>query len=111
MGNEIGLIGNRIIPFEGETYEDGIIAFCNRPNKTLRLYGILYKKCVAIIGGGGPKQFEGDYKKDPKLRSEADKIKRVKKIIDAAELAGDIEVHCSGIISKTNFIYDSKDYE
>ncbi len=102
---------NRIIPFEAESYGDGIVAICNRPNKILRLYGIMYGENVAIIGGGGIKPGPGPLKNYPKLRDENKIIKKVKTTLEEAERCGDITISANGIKSKTNFIYNSKDYE
>ena len=43
--------------------------------------------------------------------NESSVLKKIKKTLDAAQLAGDIEIDCDGIRSKTNFIYDSGHYE
>jgi hypothetical protein len=111
MGSETGLRSNRIIPFEGENYGDGISAICNRPNKILRLYSILYGDYLAIIGGGCEKPGSGALKKFDDCNTSQKNIKKVKNILDLAEEMGDIEISPTGIKSNNSLIFNSKDYE
>jgi hypothetical protein len=110
-GHYTGLRGDRIIEHEGENLGDGIVAICNRPNKLFRLYAIMYKDCVAIIGGGGAKPGGGALKNYDKPHKENNLIKRIKKTLDAAESCDDIIITNNGIKSKTDFIYNTEDYE
>jgi hypothetical protein len=111
MGRKTGLSSNRIIPFEGEDYGDGIVAICNRPNKILRLYGIMYGDFLAVLGGGGPKPGPGPLANYPKLRDENDLIRRIKRTLDLAIEAGDLEIVDGRIESATDFIFNTEDYE
>jgi hypothetical protein len=109
-GQYTGLKGDKIIPHEGQSLGDGIVAICNRPNKILRLYGIFYGNSIAIIGGGGPKPGPGAFQNFPKLKDENELIRKIKRILDAAENADELSITQSGIKSQTNFIYNSEDY-
>lgn len=103
--------GNRLIEYEGEELGDGIVAICNLPKKLFRLYAIVYVDYVAILGGGGRKPGAGLLKNYEETHDTNAKLIRIRKILDAAELAGDFKAKDSGIISTTNLIYDSKNYE
>lgn len=111
MGQNTGLRGNRVISAEGEQHGDGIVAICNRPGKLLRLYGIFIGDCLAIIGGGGIKDGGGALQHYPALRKANDRIKVIKKIIDAAIEQGDIHLTQNGLESVTDFILNGSDYE
>lgn len=111
MGSHTGLRSNRIIPFEGVDLGDGIVALCNRPNKILRTYSIMYGETVAIVGGGGPKPGGGALRDYPPLDEAQKLIKRIKRILNLAQAAGDLSITSRGLTSTTKFIYNSADYE
>lgn len=110
-GHYTGLRGNRIIEHEGESLGDGIVAICNRPNKILRLYAIMFGDSVAIIGGGGVKDGPGDLRNYDGPKEANALIRRIARTLQAAQANGDLIFTGENIDSETEFIYDTEDYE
>ena len=69
IGNTVGVRESYFKLNEGKL-GDGVCALYDEPERKLRLYGILFGKCVLILGGGGPKP------KSIKALQESPKLKK-----------------------------------
>lgn len=80
---------------------DGVSALYDDPDKKLRLYCIRYGNIAVILGGGGAKNTR-TWQDDPKLKSEAEKIIKISKIITEAIKNRDTKLTEDGF-SEINF--------
>lgn len=80
---------------------DGVSALYDDPDRKLRLYCIRYGDIAIILGGGGAKRTRA-WQDDPKLKSQAEKMIKISKIVTEAIKERDTKLTESGF-TELNF--------